>query len=441
MAADCVCKIVCQYNQAPLSREDMDKLQEIAWDYSKVKDYVYQRYGGVRSLSKIYPGYTVQNEMTRSGLRESLGLPSVYFYMAVFDALADIKSQWTRTKSRILKNVGRNQELSPEEKHYLRYLLKVSNAFEAVVNHEQVHLKAEMQKQYDQLAKTVDVKRLDNYLRRQTRRTHVKMSTGAADGFSLTEKAYRYGEHGIYITIKEKRKRIFVPLTDNNRYTRQLYIKLYPQEGNIEIKAPVNVKIRRHQDYTSQVGVAVGMYTMLVTDEGRSYGEKLGEYQIELADWVRTQAKNYHPNNEAECGRKKHAAQKQRMTEQLHSYINMELNRFLKTEKPKIIYIPKLPKPQKRSGDKGINNSVNLWQRGYIRKRLQQKCLEQSVEITEVFAKNISNECSRCGAPGKKKDGMFICDTCGYQAENKQNAAQNAKRRGMDNRSLEQMLR
>ena len=119
----------------------------------------------------------------------------------------------------------------------------------------------------------------------------------------------------------------------------------------------------------------------------------------------------------------------------------MELNRFLKTEKPKIIYIPKLPKPQKRSGDKGINNSVNLWQRGYIRKRLQQKCLEQSVEITEVFAKNISNECSRCGAPGKKKDGMFICDTCGYQAENKQNAAQNAKRRGMDNRSLEQMLR
>lgn len=218
--------------------------------------------------------------------------------------------------------MGRNQELSPEEKHYLRYLLKVSNAFEAVVNHEQVHLRAEMQKQYDQLAKTVDVKRLDNYLRRQTRRTHVKMSTGAADGFSLTEKAYRYGEHGIYITIKEKRKRIFVPLTDNNRYTRQLYIKLYPQEGNIEIKAPVNVKIRRHQDYTSQVGVAVGMYTMLVTDEGRGYGEKLGEYQIELADWVRTQAKNYHPNNEAECGRKsmRPKATHDRTTPQLYQH-------------------------------------------------------------------------------------------------------------------------
>lgn len=81
MAADCVCKIVCQYNQAPLSREDMDKPQEIAWDYSKVKDYVYQRYGGVRSLSKIYPGYTVQNEMTRSGLRESLEICRRYIFI------------------------------------------------------------------------------------------------------------------------------------------------------------------------------------------------------------------------------------------------------------------------------------------------------------------------------------------------------------------------
>lgn len=436
MSSDVICKIVCQYNQVSVTKEDMNKLQEIAWDYTKVKDYVYQRYGGVRSLSKLYPGYTVQNEMTRSGLRESLGLPTVYFYMAIFDALGDIKSQWTRTKSRILKNVGRNQELSPEEKHYLRYLLKVSNAFEAVVNHRQVHLKTDMQKQYDLLAEDVDTKRLDNYLRRQTRRTHMKISASTSDGFYLTEKAYRYGDHGIYITIKEKRKRIFIPLTDNNQYTRQLYIKLYPEQGNIEIKAPVNVKVQNHQDYTEHVGVSLGMYTMLVTDGGCAYGERLGEYQVELADWIRTQAKNYHPSNEAETGRKKYTAQKQRMTEQLHSYINMELNRFLKTEKPKVIYIPKLPKPQKHSGDKAINNSVNLWQRGYIKKRLRQKCQEQSVEITEVFAKNISNECSRCGTAGRKIDGLFICNSCGYEAEIKQNAAQNAKRRGMENQII-----
>ena len=110
----------------------MTKLQAVARDYAKVKNYVYQRYAGITGLSKIYPGYTVQNEMTRSGLREELGLPSVYFYLAIFDALGEIKSQWTRTKSKISKLVGKNERFSEEEKHYLRFLLKINNSFEAV---------------------------------------------------------------------------------------------------------------------------------------------------------------------------------------------------------------------------------------------------------------------------------------------------------------------
>ena len=64
----------------------MQQLLEIAEDYKKVKNYVYGRYGGIGSLFKIYPGYTVQNEMTKSGLRAELDMPSVYFYLAMFDA-------------------------------------------------------------------------------------------------------------------------------------------------------------------------------------------------------------------------------------------------------------------------------------------------------------------------------------------------------------------
>ena len=114
MPSETICKIVHQYNKEPVSKEDMEKLQEIARDYGRVKNYVYQRYGGVKSLSKIYPGYTVQNEMTKNGLRESLELPSVYFYLAIFEALGEIKSQWTRTKAVVLKNVNENQRLTEE---------------------------------------------------------------------------------------------------------------------------------------------------------------------------------------------------------------------------------------------------------------------------------------------------------------------------------------
>lgn len=427
---DTVCKTVHQYSKELISDGDMKRLQEIADDYSKVKNYVYARFGGMGSLSKLYPGYTVQNEMIKSGLREQLCMPSVYFYLAIFDALGDIKAQWTKTKSAVLARIKDNGLLTEEERHYLRYLLKVNNAFDAVLNRRPVSLKADMQEQYEKLAGSINAKRADSYLCRQVRLLHRKPHTSTADGFSLSERAYRYGEHGIYITAKEKRKRIFIPLTDNNQYTRQLYIKLSPEKNSIEIQAPVEVRVQKHEDYTKKLGLAAGIYTMLTTDEGHVYGEKLGEYQTELAEWVRSQAIKHSENEGEKSERKKYKSKKKRMTQQLHNYINMELNRFLRTEKPETIYIPKLPGTQKHSGKKEINHSVNMWQRGYIRGRLKQKCKEQSIELVEVFGKNISRECSSCGAYGYKENGMFLCKSCGYTVQEKCNAAQNAKNRG-----------
>lgn len=436
MSMEKVCKTIHQYNKEPVKEADMHKLLEIAEDYRKVKNYVYSRYGGIAGLSKLYPGYTVQNEMTGSGYRETLGIPSVYFYLAIFDALGDIKSQWTRTKTKVSKLVNQNEGFSEEDKHYLRFLLKVSNAFEEALNQKPVELSKAVQKQYDKVAAKVDAEKLQRYLRRQVRKHHVRLHTDRADGFSIAERAYRYADHGIYISIKEKRKRIFVPLTDNKQYKSQLYIKLYPKESRIEIKAPINVAVRGHGDYMKQVGVSTGLYTMLTTDEGRHYGEELGRYQIEYADWIREQTRVYNRNRNENPGRKKYNAKKKRMEERLHSYINHELNCFLKEEKPRTVYVVKLPKPRSGGVNKRINHSMAQWQRGYIRKRMLQKCKEQAVEVVEVIGKDISNECSSCGALGKKEKGEFICPECGYQSEEKTNTARNVKKRGQGGGAL-----
>lgn len=74
MPQDRICKTIRQYSKNPISDDDMEKLLEIAADYAKVKNYVYMRFGGIGGLSKIYPGYTVQNEMTASGLRGNPGM-------------------------------------------------------------------------------------------------------------------------------------------------------------------------------------------------------------------------------------------------------------------------------------------------------------------------------------------------------------------------------
>ncbi len=432
MPPDKVYRTVHQYNKEPVSDEDMGKLQEIADDYARVKNYVYARFGGIASLSKLYPGYTIQNEMTRSGFREILSLPSVYFYLAVFDALGDIKSQWTRTKVKIQNLINRNESFTEKEKHYLRFVLKVKNAFGAVLNQEKIELPKEIQKTYDRLASQIDEEKLHRYLRRQVRKYYVRPHTDGAKGFSLSERAYRYGDHVIYISTKERRKRIFVLLTDHNQYKCQIYLQLCPENNGIVLHVPVFATVNKHQDYTNQIGVSMGIYTMLTTDQGHQYGEKLGKYQTEYADWIRAQTGIYNQNRRSNPGRKKYNAKKRRLTEQLHSYINHELNRFLEIEKPQTVYMVKLPGSKGGGINRKINHSVSMWQRGYIRSRLIQKCREQSVELVELLGKDISNECSRCGAVGSKKEGVFVCSACGCRMAEKINTAKNVLRRGAE---------
>lgn len=433
-----------QYSKDPISDEDMAKLQDIAEDYRTVKNYVYARYGGVGSLSKLYPGYTVQNEMTKSGLRAQLGLPSVYFYRAVFDALGDIKSQWARTKTKLASLVGQNQNFTPEEKHYLRFLLKSSNAFEAVLNRGPIQLPREMQSRQEELAGQVDTEKLHRYLCRQVRKHHVReMYTSRAEGFFTTERAYRYGveenlhdggsggkSYGIFIATKENRKRVFVPLTDENAYQKQLYIKLKSEEKSIEIHIPTEIKVKIHRDYVNEIGVSTGIWCMFTTHEGHVYGEQFGTLHRELAEYMRAAASSYSREKANNAGRKKYRARKSKLDARIETYVNQEINRMIEIEKPKVIYLPKLPRNSGAGYNRKINYSVNVWKKGLIRERLKQKCVEHSIALVEVFAGAISTECSNCGAIERYRGDVFRCEKCGYETDKKINAACNALKRG-----------
>ena len=430
-----ICRTVCQYNKEPITQEHMGKLLEIAEDCRKVKNYVYQRYGSVNSLSKLYPGYSIQNEMTESGFRTELGLPSVYFYLAVFDALGDIKSQWTHVKRKALRCICKNEELSPEDRHYLRFVMKQSQCFEGILMGKPIELSGDWEKQYEERKELVDAVRLDHYLNRIVRRYLCRLHTDRADGFSIGERAYRYENHGIYISIKEKRKRIFIPLTDNNRYKKQLYIKLLPEEKSLIIHVPVESTVKYREEYCREVGLAFGLVNMFVTDEGHVYGKDFGEYQFALADHVRNGNARYSQNKRNNSGRKKYYAQKQRLEATLHTYINREINQLLEIEKPRQIYIPKLPASSRAGVNKVYNHAVSMWQKGYVKERLTQKCQEQSIRLIEVWGKNISSECSQCGASGKKMKDIFSCDTCGLELPERINTARNVLKRGKETKT------
>lgn len=427
---DTIYKTVYQYNQIPLSAADIERLQEIARDCRQVKNYVYDRYSGIRSLSKLHPGYTIQNEMTKSGLREKLGLPSVYFYLSVFDALGDIKSQWTRTKSRVGQNIRNNPNLSPEDRHYLRFVMKQSQCFESVLMGGEPKLVGVWKERYADVQKDVDTHRLNQYLRRQVRRCRNKPHTDAADGFLASPKGYRYADHGIYLSMKESRRRLFIPLTDNNRYSCQIYVRLYPEKRGLTLNVPIEVKQRHPAGYSGEMGLAMGLKCMFVTNRGRAYGEKYLEYQSALTDYVQKRLPRHQRNAKNNPGMKKYNAGKARLEEAMHNYVNEEINRMLDTEKPGVVYLPKLPPKSKAGFNRKVNATVNMWQKGFVKSRLLQKCRERSIELVEVFGKGISIQCNRCGVDGVKENDVFRCPSCGIEMPERQNTAKNVLKRG-----------
>lgn len=60
-------------------------------NYDRIfENYVYECFGGIGSLDRLYSGFMIQYEMTEGGLREQSGIPSVCcFYLAVFESLGD----------------------------------------------------------------------------------------------------------------------------------------------------------------------------------------------------------------------------------------------------------------------------------------------------------------------------------------------------------------
>lgn len=430
MQSKTLIKTVRQYSAGVVPTEVMDKLLTIASDYRFVKNYVYKRYGGIKSLAKLYPGYAVQNEMTKDGLRKRLGLPGAYFYPAIFEALTNIRDSWGKVKKRIGRRVRQNESFTEADRHYLRFILSIDKAFDAVLNRRTIELPAKMQKRYGELVALVNVGRLNNYIRRQTRKLHITLNTDNHTHFSTTIDGYRYGNHGIYLATKEYRQRLFIPLTDNNSYSHQLDIRLLPDESKVEIQAPIEVRVQQHDDYLAEVGLAMGMKVMLTTDAGHTYGEEIEMYHHAYDNWFREEHRKYQVNCAANPGRKKYTTEKNRREERLHSYINRELNRFLQNEKPAVVFLMKFPQGNKRYGDKSTGYAVHRWQRGYIRQQLMLKCRQHSVEVVEVFGKDIAKECSRCGGMGKREGDEFIC-VCGYRAPVKQNVAANVKKRGL----------
>ena len=439
-----ICKSIHQYSKGKISSENMDVLMEIGHGCMVTRNYIYQRYGGIKSLGKLYSGYAIDAEVKAAGFREQIGLPSVYFTASVNRALGDIKIMWAQAKNGINDAANKNERFSPEDRHYIRFAVKVNGCLENILTGKPVSLPEEIQSRYESIIAELGdengqrVRSLNRYICRQTRKRLHRQHTDNATYFTIKKQGYRYGEsegqHGIFLATKVNRQRIFIPLTDTNVYDRMLDIKLNPQKRTVEIIIPLFVNTRQHEDYTNEIGISLGLWDMIATSAGNVYGSEFGKMQQEISRFILKE--NYHDDKKSISNTQRYLERKAAMDAALKNYVNRELNRMLAQEKPNTIYMAKLPRNPGMMKGTGDTHLLRMWKKGFVTERLQWKCQQNGVNIIEVIGKGIGMECSACGQKGTVKGENFRCHACGFEENKKVNGARNALNRGKTGKQL-----
>ncbi|MDR1687116.1 MAG: transposase [Clostridiales bacterium] len=431
-----VVRTVKQYSK-PLPAETMEFLTGIAKDYAKVKAYVYARYSGIGSLGKIYPGFTVINEINLTGLRQELNLPYDYYSIAILDALGSIKSEWSKLKAKIISLVRQNENLTDAQRHYIYAVLKQDKVYSAVLNRQ------ELERPATAAADELSTKKLNNLICRLTRKYKTKPEANLSGVYFKADKhAYRYKKGGITLASRTPYERVFIPLTDKCKYTKQITVRI--NEKNAEINIPVESKVKTHEDYINKVALHIGYSVMLTTSGANEYGGKLGallseranrisgklkargEYYATVRKYTQSgnirRAKTIEQNN---LGRIKFVSQNKRELEQIKSYINEEINRMIETEKPGEVVIPAKNKMFSKHMSKESRYKLSRWLVGFIRERLKFKCALHNIQVKEVSAAYTVSVCEACGAAGQRTNMTFVCGKCEAKIPSALNAARN----------------
>ncbi|WP_028389976.1 hypothetical protein [Bacillus cihuensis] len=198
---------------------DFEEVKKIAKRYKNVKNYVYSRFSGINSFL-LLNNYKkeIRDKWVQSKFAKQFKIPARYWKLALDEAVANIKSQWSNAKNRIKKAIHQNKHLTDDEKNYMFYMLKVDKLFYAVLTRQEFELPKKL------IELQVRTTYINHLLCRYLRKYKGKIPYSHKEtSFMIDAPMYHYfvkdGEKCIEMTSTKSRKRITIGLSDGNVYT------------------------------------------------------------------------------------------------------------------------------------------------------------------------------------------------------------------------------
>ncbi len=207
-----------------LESEVTEELEKIIEHYNSVKNYIYSRYSGIKSLLLIQnPRKNIRDLLMKNEFAAQWKLPARYWKMALDEAVTNIKTGWSNTKLRTKRAVYQNENITKNERHFILYVLKADQILYAILNREPFHKPNKL--------KDLEIreKYVFNLIRRYIRKYKGNIPYTNSRTFSLDADMYNYTEKDVlYINLMglKRGKRIKVKLRDRNIHQGNLRIVL-----------------------------------------------------------------------------------------------------------------------------------------------------------------------------------------------------------------------
>lgn len=442
--------LVKTVKQHSLAVKNIIELITIAKEFITVKNYVYSRYSGINSLL-ILSSYKkeIRDIWVKNGFAKQWGLPARYWKMALDEAVANIKTEWTNTKNRVKQAVYHNSNITEDEIRYILYILKCDSILFSILT----------RKTFNTPEKLKELKIREKYILNLIRR-YIRKYKGSiphsykAKSFMIDADMYEYRlrDNKLYLYIQgiTRNQRIEVELKDKNIHKGNL--RLIIKDNAIEVQKAKNINVKANRTGEEKIiGIDKGYICLIATSDNKFYGEHLNDYlsvESERLNKVNAERnrkwslmKKYEEEGNIRkseniknfnLGRVKYNINKLKFDSRVKSYINKELDRFIREDKPSEIIVEDLTFANYyKDYPAHIKRKLSRWIKGYIEERIEYKCELYSIARTIINPAYTSQVCHKCGEFGERNNKIFKCLSCGiFDAD--YNASNNIKLRKYD---------
>ncbi|MBQ9000075.1 MAG: transposase, partial [Clostridium sp.] len=189
-----------------------------------------------------------------------------------------------------------------------------------------------------------------------------------------------------------------------------------------------------NEEYSNTIGIDKGYTKMLSCSNGIEYGVELGKLLSKRTEELKDKnakrnklyalakkyseegndkkAQNILKNN---LGYIKKDRETRRFKAKTESYINYNINQFIKDAKPMEVIKEDLTFSSKKRDNKSkaYNHKMSMWVKGVLNDRLEYKLKYNGIKFTDINPAYTSQTCHKCGQFGVRDNDLFTCPKCG----------------------------